>query len=1229
MVKSKGMLQKHLEQRLQSRILFLDGGMGTMIQRYKLEERHFRGERFCAHSRSLQGNADVLNLTAPHIIREIHRAYLDAGSDIISTNTFSSTRISQADYGLESYVYELNVAAARLAKETCVEYRRTTGKEVFIAGSMGPTSRTASLSPDAGRPGFRNVQFDQLAEAYLEQARGLIEGGADILLLETVFDTLNAKAALFALMSYFETLADPPPLMISVTITDRSGRTLSGQTLEAFWNSVRHARPLSVGINCALGAADMRPYLQELSRIADCFVSCYPNAGLPNPLAETGYDETPQITSSVLADLAEAGYLNMAGGCCGTTPEHISAIVSKLRDVPPRPVPMVKPTTRLSGLEALTIDGSDPAHPFVVVGERTNVMGSSKFAKLIKTGEYEAALSVARQQVESGANVIDVCFDDDMLDGAMCMQVFLNLIASEPEISRVPVMIDSSKWSVVETGLKCVQGKAIVNSISLKEGEAAFLSQARLIQKYGAAVVVMAFDERGQAVDEIQKISICKRSYDLLTQKLNFLPEDIIFDPNVLTVATGMEEHNDYALAFIQAIKQIKQHCPHALTSGGISNVSFSFRGNGPVRNAMNSAFLYHAIQAGLDMGIVNAGMLEVYENIDKALLEKVEDVLLNRHPGATESLISFSQHFTGKETIKGSDNLAWREGDLQERLMYSLIKGVSDFLEHDLEEALKAYGSPLKVIEGPLMNGMQRVGDLFGEGKMFLPQVVKSARIMKQAVTYLKPLLEKDKVTQTAKGKFLIATVKGDVHDIGKNIVSVVLACNGYEVIDLGVMVSCENIIRAARDHQVDLVGLSGLITPSLDEMIHNAKEFQRAGFKMPLLIGGATTSLIHTAVKIAPNYEGPTLRISDASRVVGVSNQLLDEKSRQTLLAENERLQAEIREEHERKKSKSPGGLIFLAEARKRRIQINWASLSVPKISQMGVQVFAPVALKEIAPYIDWSPLFWTWGLKGTYPKIFDHETYGEEARKLYSDASRMLRRIVEEERFTARAVIGFWPARSVGDSVEILDPQGSQVLETFHFLRQQTDKETCLCLADFVAPAEIEEMDTLGGFVTTMGDRVATFAREFEKNRDDYSAIMVKALGDRLVEALTEMMHKKARDLWGFGLTEDLSVEDLLLEKYQGIRPAPGYPACPDHTEKQTLWRLLEADRTVGARLTESFAMDPPSTVSGFYFSNTHSKYFNVGKISKDQVEDYAQRKGMSIVDVEKWLAPVLSY
>ncbi len=1227
---------KKLERLLAERILFLDGAMGTMIQRHTLEEEDFRGEIFKDHNLDLKGNNDLLSLTRPDIISEIHRQYFEAGSDIVETNTFSSTSIAQADYGLESVVKDLNIKSAQLAKKVARQIMdENPGRECFVAGAMGPTNKTASMSPDVNDPAFRAVSFEELVEAYYEQAEALVEGGVDILLPETTFDTLNLKAAIFAIEKLFEDIGKRLPVMLSATITDQSGRTLSGQTIGAFWNSVRHARPLSVGINCALGAEDMRPYIQELSNIADCFISCYPNAGLPNPLSETGYDQTPNITAELLDDFGKSGFLNMVGGCCGTTPDHIGEIVKTIKDHPPRKIPDIEPATRLSGLEPLTIKNEKDS-PFIMVGERTNVTGSPRFAKLVKDDDYESALSVALQQVENGANIIDVNFDEGLLDSEACMERFLNLIASEPDIAKVPIMIDSSKFSVIEAGLRCVQGKCIVNSISMKEGEEKFIEQAKKVMRYGAAVVVMAFDEKGQAANKEDKVRICERAYKILTEQVGMEPSDIIFDPNILTVATGIEEHNNYAVDFIESVREIKEKCPEALTSGGVSNVSFSLRGNNIVREAMHSAFLYHAINAGLDMGIVNAGMLAVYDDVEEQLLQKVEDVLLNKTSEATENLVEFAEQFKGqKSEDKKKEEKKWRSNPVEKRLSYALVNGIADFVEDDTEEARQKFPRPLDVIEGPLMDGMKFVGKLFGEGKMFLPQVVKSARVMKKAVAYLTPFMEdeEDQADKKVKGKFVIATVKGDVHDIGKNIVSVVLSCNDYEVIDLGVMVPCEKILNTAKEVGANIIGLSGLITPSLDEMAYNATEMERLKLDIPLLIGGATTSSAHTAIKIAPHYNGVVDHVQDASLVVNVCNDLLNPKKVDEYKDKLKETQQKQRERFEQSKTKID--YVSINEARKKGFNADWESYTPDVPSQTGLIHFNDIDLEEVVNYFDWSPFFWTWELKGSFPKILDNPKWGKQARELYNDAEKLLGEIVNEKKFNPSAIVGIWPANRVGDDIEIYsDESRSQIIKTVHFLRQQGQRkkandQTFYCLSDFIIPKEIGKIDYIGGFAVTSGSKVDEYSKEFKNNNDDYTAIMIQALGDRIAEAMTEMIHKKVREIWGYGKKENLDNEELIDEKYRGIRPAPGYPSCPDHTEKGILWKLLDAEKHTGITLTESYAMNPPSSVSGFYFAHPESRYFNLGKILEDQVEDYAKRKGQSIKETEKWLQPNLGY
>ena len=1217
-----------LEQLVQKRLIFLDGAMGTMIQRYNLQESDFRGERFKSHSTDLKGNNDLLTLTKPEIISEIHTQFLEAGADIIETNTFNATGISQADYNLESVAKEINVAAAKLAR-ACVDnfVKDNSTRQCFVAGSIGPTNKTASMSPDVNRPEYRAVTFDDLVTTYREQAEGLIEGGVDILLVETTFDTLNLKAAIFAIEELFEAQAIKLPLMLSFTITDAAGRTLSGQTVEALWTSISHAKPFSIGLNCALGAKDMRTYVEILAKIASCYVSCYPNAGLPNPLSDTGYDETPEYTANCLEEFAQNGWVNIVGGCCGTTPEHITAIRDRLKDYTPHQPIAPTAALQLSGLEQFKSDKEKAA--FIIVGERTNVTGSARFRKLIQADDFDQALSVARQQIEGGANIIDINFDEAMLDGQACMQRFLNLIAAEPDIARVPIMIDSSKFSVIEAGLKCIQGKSIVNSISLKEGEEVFLEQARKIMHYGAAVVVMAFDESGQATTKEAKVAICKRAYKLLTTKLGMLPSDIIFDPNILTVATGIEEHNSYALDFIHAIPEIKKLCPGSRVSGGVSNVSFSFRGNDTIRNAMHSVFLYHAINAGLDMAIVNAGMLDVYEEIPTDLLELVEDVILNRRNDATERLIEFAEENKHKTVQKKTQTDAWRQEPVNKRLEHALVNGVVDFIEADTEEARQKLAKPLDVIEGPLMDGMKIVGELFGAGKMFLPQVVKSARVMKKAVAYLQPFMESERSANSSQsnGTIVLATVKGDVHDIGKNIVSVVLACNNYNVIDLGVMVSCKQILETAQKHDADFIGLSGLITPSLDEMIYNAGEMERLQYKTPLFIGGATTNKMHTAIKIAPKYSGPVIHIGDASQVVSICSQLQSSNKRDQFL---EGLRTEYESKRRQFAASQSKNLEFatLEQARAKSLQLAWPD-SPAKPEKLGLQTLVEHPLEAIAEYIDWSPLFWTWELKGKFPQIFDHNVHGQQAKSIYDDARRLLDDIVANKRFTANAAFGIWPANRVADDVQIYDPNDSdKTLAVFHFLRQQQfkSKDHLLCLADFVSPRE-QSVDFIGGFASTCGHGTAEFAKSFEDQHDDYNAIMVKALADRLAEAFAELLHKKVRTQFYHDQQEDLTVEELIDEKYRGIRPALGYPACPDHSEKTTLWTLLSAQKTTGIALTENFAMLPASSVSGLYFFHPQARYFSVGKIEQDQLKDYAARKKIDVATAKKHLRSVL--
>jgi 5-methyltetrahydrofolate--homocysteine methyltransferase len=1214
---------------LQQRLVFLDGAMGTMIQGHALNERQFRGERFADWRRDLRGNNDLLSLTQPALIAGIHREYLLAGSDVISTNTFNSTAVSQADYGMQSLVGELNQAAARLARDVADAVSAETGRQRFVAGALGPTSRTASLSPDVNDPGFRNITFDELVACYSEAARALIAGGVDILLIETVFDTLNAKAALFAVRAVMDEHGEDLPLIVSGTISDASGRTLSGQTTEAFWNSIRHARPAAVGLNCALGGRQLRPYIEELARIADTHVCAYPNAGLPNAFGE--YDETPEQTAAILAEFAASGFLNMLGGCCGTTPDHIRAMVRAAAGTAPRALPRLPRACRLSGLEPLNIDAQSL---FVNVGERTNVTGSAKFRKLIEAGDYAAAVDIARQQVANGAQLIDVNMDEGMLDSQAAMVRFLSLIAGEPDIARVPFMIDSSKWSVIEAGLKCVQGKPIVNSISLKEGEEAFLTHARLCMRYGAAVVVMAFDERGQADTIERKVTICERAYALLTERIGFAPEDIIFDPNIFAVATGIEEHNRYSLDFIEATAAIKQRMPAVHVSGGVSNVSFSFRGNDPVREAMHSVFLYHAIRAGLTMGIVNAGQLAIYEDIPAELRERCEDVILARRADATERLLEIAQAFKGGGGVKRGDDLEWRKLPVAQRLQHALVKGLDEFVLADTEEARLEAARPLDVIEGPLMDGMNVVGDLFGAGKMFLPQVVKSARVMKKAVSVLIPVIEKEKDgSSRSNGKVVIATVKGDVHDIGKNIVGVVLQCNNFEVVDLGVMASCEKILDAATREGANLIGLSGLITPSLDEMVHVAKEMQRLGYTQPLLIGGATTSPAHTAVKIDPQYQGAVVYVKDASRSVSVCQQLITPGTRDAYIAHIKVEHERRREQHRNKSVKAPQ--LSLREARAKKLNLDWAAYSPPRPTFLGVRTFDDHPLDELVPYIDWMPFFNAWEFAGKFPDILEDPVVGEAASSLYADATRMLEQLIEEKWLRARAVVGLFPANSSGDDdIAVFTGEDRRnVAVRLHHLRQQKSKpqnQPQSCLADFVAPLDSGRNDYVGAFAVTAGIGIEAHVARFEAAHDDYSSIMLKALADRLAEALAERMHERVRrELWAYAPDERLDGAALIDEKYRGIRPAPGYPACPEHTEKATLWRLLDPETNAGIRLTESFAMLPTAAVSGFYFSHPEAHYFGVGQIDRDQVASYAERKGWTLAEAERWLAPNLGY
>ncbi len=1222
-------VRSQLDALLARRILVLDGAMGTMIQRHGLDEADFRGTRFASHARDLRGNNDLLVLTRPDVIGGIHRAYLEAGSDIIETNTFSSTAIAQADYGLESLVFDLNVEGARLARQAADEWTaRTPARPRFVAGSMGPTNKILSISPDVNDPAFRSMTFDELKEAYAVQARGLVEGGSDLLLLETIVDTLNAKAGIVAIEEVFEELGVRLPLMISVTITDRSGRTLSGQTIDAFWVSIAHARPFSVGINCALGARDMRPYLAELSRIADCYVSCYPNAGLPNAFGD--YDEQPGDTGGFLGEFASSGFVNIVGGCCGTTPDHIRAIAAAVDGQPPRRVPGGRERfTQFAGLETLTIR---PDSNFQMIGERTNVTGSRRFARLIQADDYAAAAHVALEQVRGGANLVDVNMDEGMLDSERAMTHFLNYIATEPEIARVPFVIDSSKWSVILAGLKCVQGKAVVNSISLKEGEADFLHKAATVKRYGAGVVVMAFDEQGQADTIERKVSICRRAHALLVDRAGFDPADIVFDPNILAIATGLEEHNAYAINFIEATRQIKAACPGVKVSGGISNLSFSFRGNDVVREAIHSSFLYHAIKAGLDMGIVNAGQLVVYEDIPRDLLEHVEDIIFNRRPDATERMVEFAATVKGSATKREQD-LAWREAPVEARLSHALVHGIVDFIDQDVEEARRQYARPLEIIEGPLMDGMKVVGDLFGAGKMFLPQVVKSARAMKKAVAYLEPFMERERreageaAQPRGKGTIVLATVKGDVHDIGKNIVGVVLGCNSYDVVDLGVMVPCDRILQEAADRGADLVGLSGLITPSLDEMVFVAREMERRGFAVPLLIGGATTSRQHTAVKIAPEYSRPTVHVLDASRVVDVVSSLLSDSARPAFDRDNRQAQATLRDQYGARRAHP---LVPYETALANRLKIDWSREVLPRPPFVGRRVVDPVPLADLVPFIDWTFFFAAWELKGRFPAILDHPQYGAAARELYHHARAQLDRIVAEGLIAARAVYGFWPAASDGDDVVVFGAGGaSSERVRFNMLRQQeavASGQPNLSLADFVAPLGAGPLDSIGAFAVTAGIGADALARRFEDARDDYNAILVKALADRLAEACATWLHRRARQDWGHA--DASPAADAIAERHRGIRPGFGYPACPDHSEKFKLFELLSA-ADVGIELTEHAAMTPAASVSGLYFANPQARYFTVGRLGEDQIASYARRKGMSVDQVERWLSANLAY
>ncbi|HEY4980730.1 MAG TPA: methionine synthase [Pseudolabrys sp.] len=1218
---------------MQERVLVLDGAMGTMIQELKLDEQGYRGARFDAWNREVRGNNDLLNLSRPEAVRDIHLAYFRAGADIVSTNTFSSTAIAQADYGMEGIAYELNHAGATLAHEAARLAEQDDGRRRFVAGALGPTNRTASISPDVSNPGFRAITFDQLRAAYGEQIRGLLDGGADLLLIETIFDTLNAKAAIYAISEACAERNIDVPVMISGTITDRSGRLLSGQTPAAFWNSVQHASPITIGLNCALGATEMRAHIAELGRLADTFVCAYPNAGLPNEFGY--YDESPEYMAELLGEFADAGLVNVVGGCCGTTPAHIAAIAKAVAGKAPRKIPQLPRQLRLSGLESFTLT---PEIPFVNVGERTNVTGSAKFRKLITAGDYASALSIAREQVENGAQVIDVNMDEGLLDSEAAIVTFLNLIAAEPDIARVPVMVDSSKFSVIEAGLKCLQGKPVVNSISMKEGDAAFIEHARIVRRHGAAVVVMAFDEKGQADTFERKTTICKRAYDILVNQVGFPPEDIIFDPNIFAIATGMEEHNGYGVDFIEATRWIRANLPHVHVSGGVSNLSFSFRGNERVREAMHSVFLFHAIKAGMDMGIVNAGQMAVYDDLDPELREACEDVVLNRRPDASERLLALADKFRGAGQEAKHVDLAWRERPVEKRLAHALVHGITEFVETDVEEARKLATRPLDVIEGPLMDGMNVVGDLFGSGKMFLPQVVKSARVMKQAVAYLMPFMEQDKLERgitknSSNGKIVMATVKGDVHDIGKNIVGVVLQCNNYEVIDLGVMVPAAKILETARAENADIIGLSGLITPSLDEMCHVAAEMERQGFDLPLMIGGATTSRVHTAVKIHPNYRrGQTVYVNDASRAVGVAQALMSAQVRPGYVAELRGEYTKIAAAHAR--AQEDKVRLPLVAARANALKLDWSGAYLPpRPSFIGTKVLADYPIAELVEYIDWTPFFSTWELRGKFPAILDDATLGAVARSLYEDARAMLDKIVAERWFKASAVAGFWPANAQGDDIVVFgDEAREQPVAVLHSLRQQLSKREGRfneALSDLVAPRDSGLADYIGAFTVTAGIGEDEVADRFKRANDDYSAIMVKALADRLAEAFAERLHERVRkEFWGYDPNETLGSDEMIGEKYRGIRPAPGYPAQPDHTEKGTLFRLLESER-IGVKLTESFAMWPGAAVCGLYFSHPQSHYFGVGKIEHDQVEDYAKRKGWSIVECERWLAPILNY
>lgn len=1218
-------VRQKIDALLKQRILLIDGGMGTMIQDYKLEEQDYRGERFADWHSDLKGNNDLLVLTQPKLIKDIHMEYLEAGADILETNTFNSTTIAMADYDMESLSEEINFTAAKLAREAADEWTaKTPDKPRFVAGVLGPTNRTCSISPDVNDPGYRNVSFDELVEAYSESTRALIKGGSDLILIETIFDTLNAKACSFAVESVFEEVGITLPVMISGTITDASGRTLSGQTTEAFYNALRHVKPISFGLNCALGPDELREYVGEMSRISECNVSAHPNAGLPNAFGE--YDLSPEDMAEHVKEWAESGFLNLIGGCCGTTPEHIRHMAEAVEGVTPRQLPDLPVSCRLSGLEPLTIAKESL---FVNVGERTNVTGSARFKRLIKEELYDEALSVAREQVENGAQIIDINMDEGMLDAEACMVKFLNLCASEPEISKVPVMVDSSKWEVIEAGLKCIQGKGIVNSISLKEGKEKFVEQAKLVRRYGAAVIVMAFDELGQADTRERKVEICTNAYNILVDEVGFPPEDIIFDPNIFAVATGIDEHNNYAVDFIEAVGDIKRDLPHAMISGGVSNVSFSFRGNNYVREAIHAVFLYHCFKNGMDMGIVNAGQLEIYDNVPEDLREAVEDVVLNRRDDSTERLLDIATEYLERAVGKVEDKsaLEWRTWPVEKRLEHSLVKGITDFIVEDTEEARVNASRPIEVIEGPLMDGMNVVGDLFGEGKMFLPQVVKSARVMKQAVAHLEPFINATKDVGATNGKILLATVKGDVHDIGKNIVGVVLQCNNYEIIDLGVMVSCEKILKVAKEENVDIIGLSGLITPSLDEMVHVAKEMERQGFKLPLLIGGATTSKAHTAVKIEQNYSEPVVYVNNASRAVGVCTSLLSNELKPAFVEKLDIDYDRVRDQHNRKKPRTKP--VSLERARANRVAIDWNAYTPPAPAKLGVHIFKDFDVATLRQYIDWTPFFMTWSLVGKYPAILNHEEVGEEAKRLFKDANDLLDRVQKEKLLEARGMCAMFPANSVGDDIEVYtDESRTEVLKVLHNLRQQTEKPKGFnyCLSDYIAPKDSGKADWIGGFAVTGGIGERELADEYKANGDDYNAIMIQAVADRLAEAFAEYLHKEVRkDIWGYSPDEDLSNDDLIREKYQGIRPAPGYPACPEHTEKGSLWELMDVEKAIDMSLTTSYAMWPGASVSGMYFSHPDSRYFAIAQIQQDQVDSYADRKGWDMLEAEKWLGP----